>query len=87
MSKDTQKTKPTKRGIHHTTISVPDDVREAMREHSKNNDVNWSAIAVAAFRKLMSLPDMSVEGRLARLERRVQKLFDREPAKPIRKAG
>jgi hypothetical protein len=35
--------------FHRTTISIPAGLRERMKDVSRDNEINWSAVAAAAF--------------------------------------
>ena len=88
-----QEQKPKKklsRKGRNISVYVPDEVHDAMKEDA-HSDTNWSAIAVAAFRKKLDMPDSSIEGRLAKVERRLAKLSEKingSDTKPlVRKVG
>lgn len=73
----------------NVTIYVPGEVSEAMQK-KEYEDINWSAVATAAFRELIGLPDANLEGRVARLERRLAKISEKlNGSKPTlaKKAG
>lgn len=58
-----------------TNISIPNSVKKLMEDYKMTHDVNWSAVATAAFLRVMTHDSQEVQ--IMHLQKRVEELEKR----------